>query len=159
MQTLKKTLVRVLTAGAILSVTACSGMRPDTLGLHEGKLSPCPSKPNCVSSYSADEIHQITPYRYPVGNQSNAALIEQLKEALGSIPRTEVITATDTYLHAEATSFLMRYVDDIEFLVDGDAGLVHVRSASRIGYSDFGVNRERVEAIRKYLLEKQQISP
>ena len=65
------------------------------------------------------------------------------------MPRVEIVTKTDNYLHAEATSQLLRFVDDLEIRVDEAERLIHIRSASRVGHSDLGVNRQRVESIRK----------
>jgi uncharacterized protein (DUF1499 family) len=78
-----------------------------------------------------------------------------IKEAVLSLPRTKIITETPTYLYAEATSKVMRFVDDVEFLFADEAEIseVHVRSASRKGYRDFGVNRERIEQVRAKLIE------
>ncbi len=75
--------------------------------------------------------------------------IGRLKAILAAMPRTKIITATGEYLHAECTSPIFRFVDDVEFLVDPASRTIHFRSASRVGYSDFGVNRKRMEAISR----------
>jgi uncharacterized protein (DUF1499 family) len=72
----------------------------------------------------------------------------RLATIVRSLPRTTVVTETDAYLYVEFTSALFRFVDDVEFFADGNAKLIHVRSASRLGKSDLGVNRKRIEAIR-----------
>ena len=77
-----------------------------------------------------------------------AKAIPALRGVVESLPRTRVVSVTDSYLHAEFRSRIFGFVDDVEFLVDAGAGAVHVRSASRTGYSDLGVNRKRVEEIR-----------
>lgn len=74
--------------------------------------------------------------------------MQRLRQIVNAMPRTRVVATTDDYLHVEFTSALLRFVDDVEFRVDVDAGVIHVRSASRVGRYDFGVNRRRVEAIR-----------
>jgi uncharacterized protein (DUF1499 family) len=74
-----------------------------------------------------------------------------LKDAVLSLPRTKLVEADETYLHFECTSLLLRFVDDVEFLFDDETKTIHFRSASRIGYGDLGVNRRRMEDIRKLI--------
>lgn len=105
---------------------------------------PCPRRQNCVSSRES-ERHHIAPFN---ARLLGAGAIERLRRILEAMPGTRIVTAEARYLHAECVSRVFRFVDDIEFCVDADANVVHVRAASRIGYSDFGVNRRRVEAIR-----------
>jgi uncharacterized protein (DUF1499 family) len=124
----------------------CHGTRPPDLGIKNGKLSPCPSSPNCVSSQAADAAHRVSPLTY-TGPAREA--MAKLTAIVRSLPRTTIITTTDTYLYAEFTSFLFRFTDDTEFLADDTAKVIHVRSASRLGYSDLGVNGQRIELIRK----------
>lgn len=109
------------------------------------QLAPCPSSPNCVSTQAQDEQHAIAPLRY---QRSKAEAKETLKTIVLSLPRTRLAEEDDTYLRVEFTSLLLRFVDDVEFLFDDEAKTIHFRSASRIGYSDFGVNRRRMEEIR-----------
>jgi uncharacterized protein (DUF1499 family) len=123
-----------------------AGKRPANLGPQSGKLAPCPSSPNCVSSFSQDAEHKIAPLAY---NWEPADAMTKLKGAIESLPKTKIITATDNYIYAEFTSRLMGFVDDVEFLLDEGAKVIHVRSASRLGESDLGVNRTRIETIRK----------
>jgi len=123
----------------------CPGTRPANLGVTEGKLAPCPSTPNCVSSQASDEPHRVAPF--PFAGPPDEAM-RKMNDIVRSLPRTVVVTFTGTYLHAECTSLVFRFVDDVEFLVDGAAKVIHVRSASRIGRSDLGVNRTRIEQIR-----------
>jgi uncharacterized protein (DUF1499 family) len=108
-------------------------------------LSPCPSSPNCVSTQATDANHAIAPLRY---SKSRAEAKEVLKEVIRSLPRTNLVEEDEAYLHYEFTSLLLRFVDDVEFLFDDGAKLLHFRSASRTGYGDFGVNRRRMEEIR-----------
>ncbi|HXX76280.1 MAG TPA: DUF1499 domain-containing protein [Nitrospiraceae bacterium] len=108
-------------------------------------LAPCPSSPNCVSTQAKDAGHAIAPYRY---RKSKAEAKEALKEIVRSLPRTKLVEEDEAYLHYEFTSFLFRFVDDVEFLLDDQTKTVHFRSASRTGYGDFGVNRRRMEEIR-----------
>jgi uncharacterized protein (DUF1499 family) len=118
--------------------------RPTNLGVKDGRLAPCRSTPNCVSSQadSADGEHYIAPIAF-------RGSMEEVRRAVQSMPRATVITAQASYLYAEYRTKLMRYVDDVEILKSGD--ILHVRSASRLGRRDFGVNRKRVEALRSII--------
>ena len=116
------------------------------LGVNEGKLSPCPESPNCVSSQSSDPSHYVEPLSYP-DTQENAK--NRLLKIIQSMSRSQIISTTDNYIHVEYTSLIFRFVDDVEFLFDGEQKLIHIRSASRVGYSDLGANRNRVETIRQ----------
>ena len=119
--------------------------RPANLGVHDGHLAPCKRTPNCVSSQAdpGDREHYVAPLAF-------AGSISDLRRALEALPRVTVIREAPDYLYAEFRTPLMRYVDDVEFLKIG--ALLHVRSASRLGRRDFGVNRRRVEEIRRRLL-------
>ncbi|MEB3163593.1 MAG: DUF1499 domain-containing protein, partial [Prochlorothrix sp.] len=125
-----------------------TGTRPTNLGVKGGKLAPCPPSPNCVSSQAdpADGVHYIAPIA--LGSTKPGQAIAKLKTIIESLPRTAIIEANGSYLYAEFTSQLLGYVDDVEFYVDGKAKVVQVRSASRLGQSDLGVNRQRIEQIR-----------
>ena len=120
-----------------------SGTRPDNLGVKDGRFAPCKPTPNCVSSQAepSDREHYIEPIAFKGARA-------KLRAAVESMPRAKVITEQGNYLYAEYTSALMGYVDDVELFYDDRAGLVHVRSASRLGRSDFGVNRKRIEELR-----------
>ncbi|HIN32340.1 MAG TPA: DUF1499 domain-containing protein [Nitrospirales bacterium] len=109
-------------------------------------LPPCPDRPNCVSSQATDSSHFIAPIRFP-GSPADAWAV--LKFALQSLPRTRVIEESGWYLRAEVKSRVFGFIDDVEFLLDVQKGVIHVRSASRIGYGDLGVNRNRIEHVRK----------
>lgn len=121
-----------------------SGRPPQDLGVKDGRLAPCPGSPNCVNSQSADKA-RIAPLAYLDPAQSAWA---RLAEALTELPRIRIVERTDRYLRAEATSRVFGFVDDLEFMLDRDANVIHVRSASRVGYSDLGVNRDRIERLR-----------
>jgi len=110
-------------------------------------LAPCPSSPNCVSTLAPaeDTRHAIAPYRY---HKSRAEAKEAVKATIASLPRTRLVEEEEAYLHYEFTSRLLRFVDDVEFVFDDEAKNIHFRSASRIGYGDHGVNRDRMEHIR-----------
>jgi uncharacterized protein (DUF1499 family) len=108
-------------------------------------LSPCPSSPNCVSTQATDESHAIAPLRY---KKSRAEAKEALKTAIATMARVKLVEEDESYLHYEFTSLLLRFVDDVEFVFDDDAKIIQFRSASRTGYSDLGVNRQRMEQVR-----------
>jgi uncharacterized protein (DUF1499 family) len=139
----------LLAVGGLALLSALSN-RPDNLGVHAGKLADYPDTPNCVCSNAADDAHRIEPLRFT--GPADAAF-EKLKRTVASMPGATIVTSADHYLHAEFTSRLFRFVDDVEFLLDADAGVIHVRSASRAGKSDLGVNRARVESIRAKFAE------
>jgi uncharacterized protein (DUF1499 family) len=134
----------VILSGSVV-LAGCHGARQAALGVRDGRLAPCPASPNCVSSQAGDEVHRVPPI--PFTGTAGAA-IDRLAGIVRSLPRASVITATKTYLHAEFRSAVFRFVDDVEFLADEPAGVIQVRSASRVGSSDLGVNRKRVETIR-----------
>lgn len=119
-----------------------------SVGLVDGKLRPCPASPNCVCSLDEDAQHRIAPLSFE-GSAAEAwvRLRHLVEKAMGG----RVVSHDDRYLHVEFTTLLMRFVDDVEFQLDEAAHVIHVRSASRVGYSDLGVNRQRVETIRQLL--------
>ena len=120
-----------------------TGERPSNLGIKDGKLTACPGTPNCVNSQSDDPQSKIEPLP--------AKSIAEVKKVVEGMERTTIVEETDNYLYAEFKSKLMGYVDDVEFYLDPNADAVQVRSASRLGKSDLGVNRKRVEEIRSKL--------
>lgn len=137
-------------SAAALTALGCGAPPPDGLGPAAEGLTPCPATPNCVH----------TGHRHPEGTEpvyldlglSGAERIAGLQAVVESMPRTTVVRRTDDYLHAEARSLVFRFVDDLEFLVAPDGELV-IRSASRLGRSDLGVNARRVEELRARLSE------
>jgi uncharacterized protein (DUF1499 family) len=127
--------------------------RPDNLGVTDGKLRPCPPSPNCVCTQAEDELHRTEPLTFA---DSPDAAMARLKTVVLLQPRVRIVTATDTYLYAEFTTALLRFVDDVEFYVDAGQKVIHFRSASRIGYSDLGANRKRMETIRRAFVARSQ---
>lgn len=123
-------------------LTACAGEPPQDIGARDGRLTPCPESPNCVSSYESSEQHSIA---------ALDANLEQIQQVLLKMDAANIVEHSNNYLYAEFTSSLMGYVDDVEFLYDVATNTSHVRSASRLGHSDMGVNRNRIEAIRAQL--------
>lgn len=126
--------------------------------MRDGRLAPCKRTPNCVSSQADpnDAEHYISPIacRGPCADAIRAA-----REAIESMPGSTVIRQAENYLYAEFRTRLMRYVDDLELVHDERAGVLHVRSASRLGRRDFGVNRKRVETLRRRIASKARPSP
>lgn len=122
-----------------------AGKRPNNLGVSNGKLAPCPNSPNCVSSQSTDAGHKIAPLTF---RSTPETAIANLKKIIESLPRTQIITESQDYLYVEFKSALLGFVDDVEFYLDRNANAIEVRSASRLGQSDLGVNRQRIETIR-----------
>ena len=110
------------------------------------QLAACPQTPNCVSSQAVNGQHAIAPFSY----DDNAPMAwDRLRSAVLSQARTVIVEEDANYLHAEARSRVFGFVDDVEFLLLPEENIIHVRSASRTGYSDFGVNRRRVERMRR----------
>jgi len=122
-----------------------TGDRPENIGITDGKLAACPSTPNCVVSQGADEEHAIAPITY-TGERATAKA--QLVDILSVVPRTKVVEETDSYILAESESRLMGFVDDTEFYLPENENVIQVRAAARMGESDLGVNRRRIEQIR-----------
>ncbi|MBP0021639.1 MAG: DUF1499 domain-containing protein [Cyanobacteria bacterium SBLK] len=120
-----------------------AGKRPTNLGVKDGKLAPCPGTPNCASSQSTKSQEKVTPL--PMVS------IAKLRQVVEGMELTKIVKETDNYLYAEFKSKLMGFIDDVEFYRDTNANVIHVRSASRLGKSDLGVNRKRVEEIRAKL--------
>ena len=127
---------------------ACSGKQPTTLGVVDGSFHPCPASPNCVSSDAEDAEHRIEPFALAVPPDAAWSAIQA---EVAKLPRTSIAESGPTYLHAKCTSALFRFVDDLELQLRSSQGLVAVRSASRVGRSDLGVNRRRVESLRETL--------
>jgi uncharacterized protein (DUF1499 family) len=124
-----------------------SWKRPGNLGVKNARLALCKRTPNCVCSQAdpADAEHYVAPIPF------KGDAIAAVRRAVLGLPRTTIIQTQTDYLYAEFRTPLMRYVDDVEFFHDGQAGVIHVRSASRLGRRDFGVNRKRIEELRSLL--------
>ena len=120
-------------------------------GIVEGKLSKCSSKPNCVcSEYSDDRAHFVEPIDV---SQVNMGLhFHKVSKAIVA-NGGEIVKESQDYIAATFTSSLFRFVDDVEVRLDKEAKLIHLRSASREGYSDMGVNAKRIAAIKKSYAE------
>jgi uncharacterized protein (DUF1499 family) len=130
-------------------LAACGSTPPETLGLKDGRFSPCPASPNCVSSFAAegDKTHYIGPFAY-TGTREAARTRLMKVLSVYSPSAVSVIRSDADYIRLEFRTALWRFTDDVEFYFPPDQGIIHVRSASRIGYGDFGANRKRVERLR-----------
>ena len=124
-----------------------SGKRPANLGARDGQLAAPNSKPNNVSSQTGvnDTKHYIAPLQF---SGDPATAFEKLVQLVRAQSGASVITRNGGYVHAEFSSPLMGFVDDVEFLLAPELGVIHVRSGARLGYADLGVNRKRVESLR-----------
>lgn len=127
--------------------------KPKNLGAQNGRLHACPDSPNCVSSQS-DRPEALVPPLTFTGPAD--AVLSQLDAILARIPRARLITTRPDYRHYEFRTLLCRYVDDVELLLDRPQNQIHIRSASRLGYSDLGANRRRVDFIRKLWQESSR---
>jgi uncharacterized protein (DUF1499 family) len=123
----------------------CSGSKPGSIG----QFIDCPDKPNCISSKSMFSTQMLSPLKYK-GTKLEAK--ETLLKVLKSMPRTRVSKNTENFLHIEFTSKIFRFVDDVEFYFDKPE-IIHFRSASRVGHSDMGINRERMGEISRLFFE------
>lgn len=123
---------------------------PEGLGVRDGRLAPCPDSPNCVSTQAdpADRQHAIAPIPQTL---PAAEAQRRIRELLAAEPRAEILRDEPGYLHAVFRSPTIGFPDDVEFAIDEAAGLIHFRSAARLGRDDLGVNRERMEQLRAAL--------
>ena len=121
--------------------------RPASLGVTNGLLAACPHSPNCVCSQAPaqDVTHAIAPLSF---EGDPAAAFARLRNVVVKLSGAKLITSRDDYLHFEFVTPLMGFIDDVEFLLDAAGRTIHFRSASRLGYSDLGANRKRIESIR-----------
>ena len=139
----------LLPIGYLCLLSWLSG-RPSDLGAVDGKLRVGdPNKPNWVSTFATSEDHAAEAIACPEAEATEC--VRRLEKTVNGLPRARVVSRTDDYLHVEFRSAIFRFVDDVEFLVDPNEGVIHFTSAARTGHSDFGVNRERMETIRGLL--------
>ena len=129
-------------------ISSCAGKAPTTIG----QFSVCPGTPNCVSTKNINTKNYISPIYYR-GSRDNAKRVLLL--AIQPIKFASIKKELDQFIHIEVTSKIFGFVDDVEFYLN-EPGIIHFRSASRIGYSDLGVNRERMETIRKAFQNLQE---
>ena len=116
----------------------------------ERQLSPCPASPNCVSSLATDDAHKVEAFTL---TKPASDAWPEIKALVLSLPRSKLVEEKPGYLHVEVRSLLFRFVDHLELAAEPEGERLDVRSASVLGYSDLGVNRKRVEALRARLKE------
>ncbi|SEA79359.1 Uncharacterized conserved protein, DUF1499 family [Desulfuromusa kysingii] len=138
---------RIVTPFLLLPILLAACSSPG-IGAENSQLKPCPSSPNCVATDSSDSKQQISPFKI---KGADDVAWKELQQQVGQMPRTEVITSTSDYLHVECRSAVFGFVDELEFQLRAEQGVIAIRSAARTGYSDFGVNRRRIEKIRAAL--------
>jgi len=122
------------------------GNSPMAPGHKDGRLTPCPESPNCVSSQNENEARYVEPFKVS-GDSGNA--LDRLTKMLSRLKRAKIVEQTEDYLHVEFKVALFGFIDDVEFLLDAKQGVIHLRSASRSGYWDFGLNRRRIKSLRQ----------
>ena len=148
----------IIVMGGIImlwGISGCSVNRPENLGLKNNLLLPCPESPNCVLSQASDAKHKIKPIYYAT---SVEAAKEKLIKVIQSMDATRIIKQDEVYWHVEFTTRWLRFIDDVEFYFPESEALIHLRSASRSGYWDLGVNRKRVEEIRSRFEELARVN-
>ena len=142
-------LVILLPPLMMLGVTLACSTHSAAIASGDGhRLDPCPQSPNCVSSLEPEGKHFILPLDY---SGPKEAAYQALIDIIAAEPRTRIVTREPDYIRAESKSRVFGFVDEIGFFFPGAEPVIHVRSASRKGYYDFGVNRKRVESIRQSL--------
>jgi uncharacterized protein (DUF1499 family) len=146
-----KYLLIVILCGALVS-TSCATENVASPVLSEAALKACPDSPNCVSSDAQDEQHFIAPLVFSLPAAEAWTL---LKAQVAKLPRTVVVADQPGYLHVECRSKVFGFVDDLEFQLRAQPGVIAVRSAARTGYYDFGANRQRIEDLRAAFLHAE----
>lgn len=141
---MKPSFYRALFLGLPLVLMCCARAQNEPNLDSTGGLKPCPSSPNCVSSAAADPARRMAPLPYRIDRAASRTI---LLAVIGAMPRATVVTREDRYLHVEVRSRFFGFVDDLEFVFDDEAAVVHFRSAARSGRWDLGVNRRRMLAI------------
>lgn len=135
-----------------LYVISFSGRVPTNIGVADGKLAACPDSPNCVSTQATAPEKKMSPIGMAATGGDQQPLIKKIKSVVAKhFPRAKLVSETESYLHYEFTSLIFRFVDDVEFLVDHDKQQIDFRSASRVGHSDLGANRKRMQTISDLL--------
>jgi uncharacterized protein (DUF1499 family) len=145
----------VFVAGLVVLNRTQGGHSAGSPDLAEGTLAPCPDSPNCVSTRAPrdDERHHVAPISFAddAAPRTPEDVLRLVEEVVERQPRMEIVERGPAYIRATATSRVFRFVDDIDFLIDPDAAVIHMRSASRVGEGDMGVNRRRYELFREVL--------
>ena len=139
------TLIIIAVPFVSLRVMSSMSKRPANSSAQDGKLAPCPESPNCVSTQATDPEHAIEALRFTGSARSAMAALRRVIDQDGN---ATIVSEDEHTLSAEYRSRIFRFVDDVDFIVDEEQGIIHFRSASRVGHSDMGANRKRMEQIR-----------
>ena len=127
---------------------SCAGSVPDSIGIRNNKLAECPDSPNCVSSQSEKESHFMTSWKY---KDSMDLVYNEMIEFFKKKNDVKIIETRKNYIWLTFTIPVMGFVDDVEFYFPENEKVIHFRSASRVGYSDLGVNKNRMNQLKKDL--------
>ncbi len=146
--------IYILSLTLMAGTNGCSVSKIDSDAAGKDRLAGCPDRPNCVSSETRAPGRAIAPLRL---KSNQAATWSAIRELVERLPRCTIVKATDRYLHAECRSRLFGFIDDLELQFDQSTGSVAIRSASRVGYWDLGVNRKRLEALHRELKQKELV--
>ena len=138
----------LLTIILVVAVIGCAGSQIVNDMNQHNPLAACPDSPNCVSSEAQDSRHAVNPMQLAGTSDTEWADVQAL---VSRLPRSKVVTATEQYLHATIKSRIFGFIDDLELTLDPQTKRIGIRSASRSGSYDLGVNRRRVEDLRKQL--------
>jgi uncharacterized protein (DUF1499 family) len=149
-------ILKILT-GSLMFFMILGGCSENPTKRNDGESSAfldCPDTPNCVSSLAKNPKYRVEPFKLKKGLKTSWDIVQQ---AVLLLPRTKIVSADNNNIHAECRSIIFRFVDDLSLHLTPSKGIIHIRSASRTGYSDLGVNRRRVENLRKKLKSKDII--
>jgi uncharacterized protein (DUF1499 family) len=138
----------IMTIVVTAAVIGCAGSKTADKMKPQDRIVPCPDTPNCVSSEAQDPRHAVAPMQL-AGNPEKAWV--QIRAKVDALPRSRIVAATEHYLHATLKSRLFGFIDDLELKLDPQTNMIGIRSASRTGAYDLGVNRRRVENLRQQL--------
>lgn len=149
-------MTKLIVLAATLAMSGCAAFNEHRTGVVDGRLSECLQWPRCVNSDSDNPDKTIPPLKI-TGDTDTAWQIAQ--KTVTDMPRTKVVTMRQDYIHVEVTSPWNFYTDDLELLLRPSEKIIAVRSSGRIGYYDFHVNRDRVEALRAELIKQGVVAP
>jgi uncharacterized protein (DUF1499 family) len=138
----------------IMILWGCSGGPTERQNSNSSGFLDCPDTPNCVSSLAKNPKYRVEPFKLKKDPKTSWDIVKKTVEQL---PRTKVVSADNSDIHAECKSMIFRFVDDLTLHLTPSNGIINIRSASRIGYSDLGVNRRHVENLRKKLQQNDII--
>jgi uncharacterized protein (DUF1499 family) len=146
MKKLLRAFIEILILVTIL--WGCSGNPAEPNNSEPSGFLDCPDTPNCVSSLAKNPKHRVEPFKLKKDHKTGWDIVHK---TVGSLPRTKIVSADNRDIHAECRSMIFGFVDDLMLHLNPSNGIIHIGSASRTGYSDLGVNRRRVESLRKKL--------